>query len=172
MQDSFWQQAIPAPDQLRQRVKFALSQIAVVSGADNTIAAYSDGLANYADLLGQHAFGNYRDLMQAVATNPMMGIYLSHLGNKKAAGTAVPDENFARELMQLFTIGLVRLNADGTPVTPQVETYTNDDIGGLARVFTGWSWAAAGTSDAGIQRHQCHRSAAADQANEDLSAAP
>ena len=60
MQDSFWQQAIPAPDQLRQRVKFALSQIAVVSGADNTIAAYSDGLANYADLLGQHAFGNYR----------------------------------------------------------------------------------------------------------------
>ena len=119
MQDSFWQQAIPAPDQLRQRVKFALSQIAVVSGADNTIAAYSDGLANYADLLGQHAFGNYRDLMQAVATNPMMGIYLSHLGNKKAAGTAVPDENFARELMQLFTIGLVRLNADGTPVTPR-----------------------------------------------------
>jgi uncharacterized protein (DUF1800 family) len=147
MQDSFWQQAIPAPDQLRQRVKFALSQIAVVSGADNTIAAYSDGLANYADLLGQHAFGNYRGLMQAVAINPMMGIYLSHLGNKKAAGTAVPDENFARELMQLFTIGLVRLNADGTPVTPQVETYTNDDIGGLARVFTGWSWAAVGTTE-------------------------
>ncbi|HWL75665.1 MAG TPA: DUF1800 family protein, partial [Burkholderiaceae bacterium] len=99
MQDSFWQQAIPAQDQLRQRIKFALSQIAVVSGADNTIAAYSDGLANYADLLGQHAFGNYRQVMEAVATNPMMGIYLSHLGNKKAQGTAVPDENFARELM-------------------------------------------------------------------------
>ena len=90
MQDSFWQQAIPAPDQLRQRVKFALSQIAVVSGADNTIAAYSDGLANYADVLGQHAFGNYRQLIEGVATNPMMGIYLSHLGNKKAQGTAVP----------------------------------------------------------------------------------
>ena len=147
MQDSFWQQAIPAQDQLRQRVKFALSQIAVVSGADNTIAAYSDGLANYADLLGQHAFGNYRQVIEAVATNPMMGIYLSHLGNKKAQGTAVPDENFARELMQLFTIGLVQLNADGTPVTPQVETYTNEDIGGLARVFTGWSWAATGTTE-------------------------
>ena len=147
MQDSFWQQAIPAPDQLRQRVKFALSQIAVVSGADNTIAAYSDGLANYADLLGQHAFGNYRQAIEAVATNPMMGIYLSHLGNKKAQGTAVPDENFARELMQLFTIGLVQLNADGTAVSPQVETYTNEDIGGLARVFTGWSWAATGTTE-------------------------
>ena len=147
MQDSFWQQAIPAQDQLRQRIKFALSQIAVVSGADNTIAAYSDGLANYADLLGQHAFGNYRQVMEAVATNPMMGIYLSHLGNKKAQGTAVPDENFARELMQLFSIGLVELNADGTPVSPQVETYTNEDIGGLARVFTGWSWAATGTTE-------------------------
>lgn len=147
MQDSFWQQAIPAQDQLRQRIKFALSQIAVVSGADNTIAAYSDGLANYADLLGQHAFGNYRQVMEAVATNPMMGIYLSHLGNKKAQGTSVPDENFARELMQLFSIGLVQLNADGTPVSPQVETYTNEDIGGLARVFTGWSWAATGTTE-------------------------
>ena len=84
MQDSFWQQAIPAPDQLRQRVKFALSELVVVSGGDNTIAAYSDGLANYADLLGQHAFGNYRQLIEAVATSPMMGLYLSHLGNKKA----------------------------------------------------------------------------------------
>ena len=74
MQDSFWQQAIPAPDQLRQRVKFALSELVVVSGGDNTIAAYSDGLANYADVLGQHAFGNYRQLIEAVATSPMMGI--------------------------------------------------------------------------------------------------
>ena len=94
MQDSFWQQAIPAPDQLRQRVKFALSELVVVSGGDNTIAAYSDGLANYADLLGQHAFGNYRQLIEAVSTSPMMGIYLSHLGNKKADAFtgAMPDE--------------------------------------------------------------------------------
>lgn len=153
MQDSFWQQAIPAPDQLRQRVKFALSQIAVVSAENNTIAAYSDGQANYADLLGQHAFGNYRQLIEAVATSPMMGIYLSHLGNKKANATSgsVPDENFARELTQLFTIGLIQLNLDGTPAlvnNQPVETYSNTDIAGLARVFTGWSWAAAGTTEA------------------------
>ena len=152
MQDSFWQQAIPAPDQLRQRVKFALSELLVVSGGDNTIAVYSDGLANYADLLGQHAFGNYRQLLQAVATSPMMGIYLSHLGNKKANVTtgAVPDENFAREVMQLMTIGLVQLNMDGTPALANgvpVETYSNTDITGIARVFTGWSWAASGVTE-------------------------
>ncbi len=153
MQDSFWQQAIPAPDQLRQRVKFALSELVVVSGGDNTIAGFADGLANYADLLGQHAFGNYRELIEAVATSPMMGIYLSHLGNKKADPVtgAVPDENFAREVTQLFTIGLYQLNLDGTPTLVNgapVETYTNADVTGLARVFTGWGWAATGTSNA------------------------
>jgi uncharacterized protein (DUF1800 family) len=153
MQDSFWQQAVPAPDQLRQRVKFALSQIVVVSAESNQIATPADGLANYYDLLGQHAFGNYRQLLEAVATSPMMGIYLSHLRNQKADPVTgrVPDENFARELMQLFTIGLLELNLDGTPklVNGQpVETYGNTDITGLARVFTGWSWAAADTSNA------------------------
>ena len=153
MQDSFWQQAIPAPDQLRQRVKFALSQLVVVSGADNTIAAYSDGLANYADVLGLHAFGNYRQLIEAVSTSPMMGTYLSHLGNKKedTITGAVPDENYSREVMQLFTVGLTVLNSDGTPalVSGQpVETYANADIAGLARVFTGWGWAATGTTNA------------------------
>ena len=152
MQDSFWQQAIPAPDQLRQRVKFALSELAVVSAGDATIAGYSDGLANYADLLGQHAFGNYRQLLQAVATSPMMGIYLSHLGNKKASATtgAVPDENFAREVMQLMTIGLTQLNIDGTSALVNgqpVDTYSNTDITGIARVFTGWSWAATGITE-------------------------
>jgi uncharacterized protein (DUF1800 family) len=153
MQDSFWQQAIPAQDQLRQRVKYALSQIVVVSAESGTIATASDGLANYVDLLGQHAFGNYRTLLDAVATSPMMGIYLSHLRNQKADPLTgrVPDENFAREVMQLFSIGLTELNLDGTPklVNGQpVETYTNADITGLARVFTGWSWAALDTSNA------------------------
>lgn len=153
MQDSFWQQAIPAPDQLRQRVKFALSQIVVVSAENGTIATAADGLANYMDLLGQHAFGNYRALFEAVATSPMMGIYLSHLRNQKADPVTgrVPDENFAREVMQLFSIGLTEINLDGTPklVNGQpVETYTNADITGLARVFTGWSWAAQDTSNA------------------------
>jgi uncharacterized protein (DUF1800 family) len=153
MQDSFWQQAIPAPDQLRQRVKFALSQIVVVSAENGTIAALADGLANYVDLLGQHALGNYRELIDAVAISPMMGLYLSHLRNQKADPVSgrVPDENFAREVMQLFTIGLIEINLDGTPklVNGQpVETYTNADITGLARVFTGWSWAAQDTSNA------------------------
>jgi len=153
VQDSFWQQAIPAPDQLRQRVKYALSQIVVVSAESGTIANTSDGLANYYDLLGQHAFGNYRTLLEAVATSPMMGIYLSHLRNQKADPLTgrVPDENFAREVMQLFSIGLIEINLDGTPklVNGQpVETYTNTDITGLARVFTGWSWAAQDTSNA------------------------
>ena len=153
VQDSFWQQAIPAPDQLRQRVKYALSQIVVVSAESGTIANVSDGLANYVDLLGQHAFGNYRTLLEAVATSPIMGIYLSHLRNQKADPLTgrVPDENFAREVMQLFSIGLTEINLDGTPklVNGQpVETYTNADITGLARVFTGWSWAAQDTSNA------------------------
>ena len=153
MQDSFWQQAIPAPDQLRQRMKFALSELVVVSAESGTIATAADGLANYVDLLGQHAFGNYRGLLEAVATSPMMGIYLSHLRNQKADPVTgrVPDENFAREVMQLFSIGLTEINLDGTPklVNGQpVETYTNADITGLARVFTGWSWAAQDTSNA------------------------
>ena len=153
MQDSFWQQAIAAPDQLRQRVKFALSQIVVVSAESGTIATAAEGLANYVDLLGAHAFGNYRTLLEAVATSPMMGLYLSHLRNQKADPVTgrVPDENFAREVMQLFSIGLTEINLDGSPklVNGQaVETYTNADITGLARVFTGWSWAAQDTSNA------------------------
>ena len=177
MQDSFWQQAITAPDQLRQRVKFALSELVVVSAESGTVAIAADGLANYVDLLGQHAFGNYRALLEAVATSPMMGIYLSHLRNQKADPVSgrVPDENFAREVMQLFSIGLTEINLDGTPklVNGQsVETYTNADITGLARVFTGWSWAAQDTVQCELQRrrHRVRRSRrAADAA---ISAVP
>jgi uncharacterized protein (DUF1800 family) len=152
VQDAFWQQAIPAPDQLRQRAKFALSQLLVVSAENGAIATWADGTANYLDLLGLHAFGNYRQLIEAVSLNPMMGNYLSHLRNQKGDPLTgrVPDENYAREVMQLFTIGLTELNLDGTPklVNGQpVETYTNADVTGLARVFTGWSWAAPTTSN-------------------------
>jgi uncharacterized protein (DUF1800 family) len=152
LQDSFWQQAIAAPDQLRQRVKFALSQILVVSAENGTIAGMADGHASYVDLLGEHAFGNYRQLLEAVATHPAMGIYLTHLRNRKGDPVTgrVPDENFAREVMQLFSIGLLELNQDGTPRLVNgapVETYTNADTSGIARVFTGWSWAAPTTSD-------------------------
>jgi len=142
---SFWTQAIAGEDQLRQRMAFALSQIFVVSFADTTLSTKVRGMASYYDVLAAHAFGNYRDLLQAVATHPMMGIYLSTLRNQKedAATGRNADQNFARESMQLFTLGLHELKTDGTEkgVSP-VDTYSAADVEGLAKVFTGWSWYA------------------------------
>ncbi|MBI5889818.1 MAG: DUF1800 domain-containing protein [Nitrosomonadales bacterium] len=140
--ESFWQQAINGDDQLRQRVAFALSQIFVISYQNSTLAYNARGVANYYDTLGAYAFRNFRELLEAVTLHPMMGNYLNALGNQKTAGTRVPNENYAREIMQLFTIGLRQLNPDGSDTTaPATETYTSDDIKGLAKVFTGWSWA-------------------------------
>ncbi len=106
-------------------------------------------LASYLDTLSTHAFGNYRDLLEAVSKHPAMGQYLTSLANRGDNGR-VPDENFAREVMQLFSIGLVELNVDGTPKLVNgnpVDTYGMDDIRGLARVFTGWGWGNTGTPD-------------------------
>lgn len=142
--ESFWRQAALGEDQLRQRVVFELSQIFVVSLQDSNVYGYPRGVASYYDTLGQHAFGNFRNLLDAVAKHPMMGLYLSYMHNNKESATRVPDENFAREIMQLMTIGLYELNQDGTRklVNGQpVETYDHDDVAGLAKVFTGWSWA-------------------------------
>lgn len=140
--ESFWQQAINGDDQLRQRVTYALSQIFVISFQNDTLAGMPRGVAHYYDMLGAYAFGNFRDLLEAVTLHPAMGVYLSSLRNQKTVGARVPDENYAREIMQLFTIGLRMLNQDGTDTTtPATATYTNDDIKGLAKVFTGWSWA-------------------------------
>ena len=140
--ESFWQQAINGDDQLRQRVAFALSQIFVISYQNSTLAYNPRGVANYYDTLGAYAFRNFRDLLEAVTLHPMMGNYLNALGNEKTAGALEPNQNYAREVMQLFTIGLRQLNPDGTNTTsPATETYTSDDIRGLAKVFTGWSWA-------------------------------
>jgi uncharacterized protein (DUF1800 family) len=140
--ESFWQQAVKGDDQLRQRVVFALSQIFVISYQNNTLADNPRGVAAYYDMLGAYAFRNFRDLLEAVTLHPMMGNYLSSLRNQKTVGARVPDENYAREVMQLFTIGLRQLNQDGSDTSvPPIETYTNDDIKGLAKVFTGWSWA-------------------------------
>jgi uncharacterized protein (DUF1800 family) len=141
---TFWKQAATAPDQLRQKVAFALSQICVISMRDSEVSGYERGVASYLDMLGREAFGNYRDLLEQVTLHPMMGIYLSHLRNQKASGNRVPDQNYAREVMQLFSIGLYLLNQNGTPVMANgepVETYTNEDIIGLSHVFTGFSWA-------------------------------
>ena len=142
--ETFWQQAIRGDDQLRQRVAFALSQIFVISMQNETVRPLVRGTSSYYDMLGQHAFGNFRNLLEGVARHPMMGIYLSHLRNQKESGTRTPDENFAREVMQLFTIGLVQLNPDGSVKMSggkPIDTYTREDVAGLAKVFTGLSWA-------------------------------
>ena len=143
--ESWWSQVIAGDDQLRQRVAFALSEIFVVSFADPALASRPRGMAGYYDTLAAHAFGNYRDLLEAVATHPMMGVYLSALRNRKedAATGRHPDQNFAREVMQLFSIGLHELNSDGTlQGGVATETYSTADVEGLAKVFTGWSWYA------------------------------
>lgn len=143
--ESWWQQAVTGPDQLRQRVAFALSQIFVISFNDGNVVNYPRGVASYYDMLGKNAFGNFRELLNDVSLHPMMGLYLSHRGNQKETATRVPDENYAREVMQLFSIGLFELNPDGTQRlngSAPIETYTTADVQGLAKVFTGWSWYA------------------------------
>jgi uncharacterized protein (DUF1800 family) len=146
--ESFWRQAIAGDDQLRQRAAFALSQVMVISFADANLSAQYRGVASYYDLLAEHAFGNYRDLLEGVTRHPMMGTYLSHRSSQKEDPTTgrVPDENYAREVMQLFSLGLYQLNLDGSPKTDgggrPIETYNHGDIMGLARVFTGWSYYA------------------------------
>lgn len=148
----WWERAIgpTAVDPLRQRVAFALSQIFVISDRQETLSNQPRGMVAYYDMLVAGAFGNARDLIRNVALHPCMGLYLSHLKNRKAdpvAGT-FPDENFARELMQLFTIGLWQLNPDGTPVLDDhgnpIPTYDNEDITEFARVFTGLSFGGPG----------------------------
>ena len=142
----FWATAATSPDQLRKRVAWALHQMLMVSQTDTNLWAHSRAYAQYLDTLNKHAFGNYRQLLEAAALSPAMGIYLSHLRNQKEdpATNRQPDENFARELMQLFTIGLHELNIDGTPkLGPDgkpIETYDNDDVMALAKVFTGYAW--------------------------------
>jgi uncharacterized protein (DUF1800 family) len=148
--NTFWKQVATAPDQLRQRVAFALSQIFVVSLTNDAVSGYKRGVASYLDMLGQQAFGNYRDLLEAVTLHPMMGLFLSHLRNQKESGNRVPDQNYAREVMQLLSIGLYQLNQDGTLQLQNgqpVETYDQDDIVGLSRVFTGFSWAGPDTQN-------------------------
>ncbi len=145
-QAAWWKIAVTGPDQLRQRMAFALSQILVTSDANGTIAQWQEGAANYYDIFVKGAFGNFRDVLEQVTLSPIMGIYLSSLRNAKAAAGTTPDENYAREVMQLFTIGLNELNPDGTlrldPNGQPIPTYTQDTIVQTARVFTGWSYAS------------------------------
>ncbi len=144
-QAAWWKIAVNGPDQLRQRVAFALSQIFVISDTNGTIAQWQEGAANYYDIFVNGAFGNFRTLLEQVTLSPMMGIYLSSLRNAKAAGTATADENYAREVMQLFTVGLNELHPDGTlrldPTGRPIPTYQQETIVQTAKVFTGWSYA-------------------------------
>ncbi len=146
--DIWFRNVLHGDDQLRQRVAFALSEILVVSqlGALNN-APFA--LADYYDVLARNAFGNYRNLMQEVTLHPAMGVYLSMLGNEKPnpALNIRPDENYARELMQLFSVGLVELNTDGSEKLDAfgqpIPTYNQQIIEGFAHVFTGWTWAGS-----------------------------
>lgn len=141
--DLWWEIAVTSEDQLRQRMAFALSQIFVVSDKNTTLAIRSRGLAHYYDIFVRHAFGNFRDILSEVTLHPSMGDYLSHRKNEKAdsARNVRPDENYARELMQLFTIGLWELNSDGSYQLDseggKVPTYTQAIVEEYAKVFTG-----------------------------------
>ncbi len=142
----WWQTAVSGPDQLRQRVALALSEIMVISDQSGMLQNNGAGVAAYWDLLANDAFGNYRKLLEDVTLSPAMGTYLNMLGNQKPdpAHNIHADENFAREVMQLFTIGLYQLNPDGTVVKDSsgvpVPSYSQSDVTNLARVFTGWSF--------------------------------
>ncbi len=141
----WWQNAMEQPDQLRQRVAFALSELFVVSDLDYTLGNAQFGISQYYDRLAQYADGNYRDLLEVVTLHPVMGIYLSMLRNVQAdpERNVRPDENFAREVLQLFSIGLVDLDLDGTPVLDDgevVPTFDQVIIEEFARVFTGWNF--------------------------------
>lgn len=144
----WWRHAIQSDDQLRQRVAFALSQILVVS-AHGGLSSEQFGLAGYYDILLRNAFGNYRDLLEEVTLNPVMGEYLSMKGNRRPdeLENIQPDENYAREILQLFSIGQVLLNNDGTPRLDgggvPLPAYDQDTIQNFARVFTGWHFANA-----------------------------
>ncbi len=140
-----WNQLLAGPDQMRKRAALALSEFFVVSLSpiDGFYPPYVIGA--YWDLLCANAFGNFRSLLEAITLNAGMGFFLNTKGNlKEDANGRQPDENYAREVMQLFTIGLYELNADGSHKLDAnnnpIETYGQSDITNLARVFTGYDW--------------------------------
>ena len=149
--DAWWTRAVAANDQLRQRVAFALSEIFVVSINSAGLGNKPFALPAYYDVLVRDAFANYRQILEDVTLNPAMGAYLNMLENDKGnpqAGT-LPNENYAREIMQLFSIGLYDLNLDGSLTLTAsgfpIPTYDQSAILGTAAAFTGWTFAQTGT---------------------------
>jgi uncharacterized protein (DUF1800 family) len=143
-----WSQLLSGGNSVRKRIAFALSEFFVVSLSSINLTWRGPAIGEYWDILNRHAFGNFRDLLQDITLNPAMGVFLNTRGNRAADGRSrVPDENYAREVMQLFTIGLFELNSDGTNRLAggnPVESYTSDDVTGLAKVFTGYDFDLAG----------------------------
>lgn len=153
-QEAWWLRAVQAPDQLRQRVAFALSELFVVSDRNGAIENEARAMTRYYDLLVAGALGNYRDLLEDVTLSPVMGHYLSMFRNRKpdAVLNIRPDENYAREIMQLFSVGLVQLDPGGTPLLSAgqpVPTYSQETIRGFAHAFTGWNWKNCSSSGGG-----------------------
>jgi uncharacterized protein (DUF1800 family) len=150
--DAWWTRAIAGPDQLRQRVAFALSEILVASLNGSELGNRPYSLPAYYDVLVRDAFGNYRQLLEDITLNPAMGAYLDMLQNDKAntSRTRLPNENYARELMQLFSIGLYNLNLDGSLTLSStgfpIATYNQDAVLGTAAVLTGWTFAQPGVA--------------------------
>ena len=147
VQSAFFANAVTGEDQLRQRVAFALSQIWVVSAESGVPNAYA--FPPYWRIFRDNAFGNYRDLIKAVSLSPAMGRYLNMVNNNKGnpAKNTAANENYGRELLQLFTLGLTQLNTDGTPVKDSngnpIPTYTQAMITNMAKVLTGWTYPLA-----------------------------
>ncbi|MEL7220323.1 MAG: DUF1800 family protein [Bacteroidota bacterium] len=139
---AWWQVNMTNQDLLRQRIAFALSEIFVIS-QKSELKGFGAGMASYYDMLSEHAFGNFEDLLTAVSLHPCMGVYLTHLNNPKSepANFVHPDQNYAREMMQLFTIGLYELNPDGSRKQDNngndIPTYDNEDVQEFAKIWTG-----------------------------------
>ncbi len=151
----WWQRVFRGKDQLRQKVAYALSQIIVVSAvspAGNLLEWRGEGLAYYYDILQRNAFGNYKKLLEDITYSPAMAYYMTYIGSAKydpAKGES-PDENYAREIMQMFSIGTSELALDGTIETKNgrdIPSYTQDDVMNGAKIFTGWSFAGNGRFD-------------------------
>lgn len=144
---AWWQSVMTGKDVLRQRVATALSEIFVISAKSARLEDFGSIVANYYDMLLKHAFGNFNELLLDVTLHPAMGHYLSHAGNRKSnpATNRFPDENYAREVMQLFSIGLFELNHDGTRKKDRdgrdIPAYDNADVKEFAKVFTGLTFA-------------------------------
>ena len=145
--NAWWRAAVTGQDQLRQRTSFALSEILVISDTNSTLGSQPKALASFYDTLADNAFGNFRTLLEAVTLHPAMGYWLNLQGNAEGnlATGYHPNENYAREIMQLFSLGLNRLWPDGSLVLDAsgnlVPTYNQGTItNGFARVFTGWTW--------------------------------